>query len=108
MSRQIIFCVEAERHSQSDYVYISETIRRFYKSDPHISYKPVFMGSKSNYNSRKVVKEVNAFISGYRGETQVIYFIDTDRKDTDYEQKREFDNIKQYCRNNGFDFVFFC
>ena len=108
MGRQIIFCVEANRQSQSDYLYISETLKRFYKSDVHISYKPVYMGSKSNYSSRKVVNEVRSLSLGYRGETRVIYFIDTDRIDIDPEQKQLFEKIEQYCQNNGYELVFFC
>ena len=33
MSRQILFCVESNNKARTDYQYIEETLKRFYKVD---------------------------------------------------------------------------
>ena len=54
MSRQILLCVETNSKARTDYQYINETIHRFYVNDPKISYKPIFLESKSMYASNQV------------------------------------------------------
>ena len=66
------------------------------------------MGSKTKYNAKDVVRDIGKRTGAYKGETYVIYFIDTDDYDTSPETKRLYDDIKAYCRANGFEFVFFC
>lgn len=38
----------------------------------------------------------------------VIYFIDLDDYDTNYETKKLFEDIKKYCKTHAYELVFFC
>ncbi len=58
MNRQILFCVESKKKARTDYQYIAETIRRFYKDDRKISYKPIFLDSKTRYKDNGKLKEI--------------------------------------------------
>ncbi len=107
MRKQILFCVETNQKADTDYVYISELIRHFYRDDKKISYKPIYMGSKSKYNDKKIVGKIKQSGKAYSGETHVVYFIDFDRADADQSQENEFKEIRAYCERNGYDFVFF-
>lgn len=108
MSKQILLCVETNAKARTDYQYISETIRRFYVNDPKISYKPIFLESKSMYASPKKQKEIEKYTKAYPGETKVIYFIDTDDFDTNYETEKLLEEIKKYCEMHAYEMVFFC
>lgn len=108
MSKQILLCVEANKQSRTDYQYIEAAIRRFYVNDRKIVYRPVFMGSKTKYNAKDVVRDIEKRIKAYTGETHVIYFIDTDDYNTSPETRRLYEDITAYCRTKGFEFVFFC
>ena len=108
MSRQILLCVETNSKARTDYQYINETIHRFYVNDPKISYKPIFLESKSMYASPKKQKEIGKYIKAYPEDTTVIYFIDLDDYDTNYETKKLFEDIKKYCETHAYELVFFC
>ena len=108
MSKQILLCVEANKQSRTDYQYIQAVIKRFYADDRKIVYRPIFMGSKTKYNAKDVVRDVDKRIKEYSGITHVIYFIDTDDYNTSPETRRLYDDIASYCGANGFDLVFFC
>ena len=110
MSKQILFCVEANKRSRTDYQYIEAVIKRFYTDDKKILYRPVFMGSKTKYNAKDVTREINGRKKLYKdkGDTYVIYFIDTDDYDTSPDTRRLYEDISLYCRSNGHDMVFFC
>lgn len=107
MSRQILLCVETNKTARTDYKYINEAIKKYYINDRKITYKPIFLESKTKYNAKDKVKEINDAIKKYPGETTVIYFIDVDDYDVSSETKALFDNIKKYCEANGYEFVFF-
>ena len=108
MSRQILLCVETNSKARTDYQYINETIHRFYVNDPKISYKPIFLESKSMYASPKKQREIGKYIKAYPEDTTVIYFIDLDDYDTNYETKKLFEDIKKYCETHAYELVFFC
>ena len=78
MSRQILFCVESNNKARTDYQYIEETLKRFYKVDRKIRYRAIYLGSKTKYNAKDKVREINKNIKTFIGETTVIYFIDVD------------------------------
>ena len=107
MNRQILLCVETNKQARTDYKYIVETIRHFYINDRKIKYRPIFLESKTKYNSKDKVKEINNMINMFKGQTNVIYFIDVDDYDVSTETKDLFDKIVKYCKDNGYDFVFF-
>lgn len=107
MSRQILLCVETNSKARTDYQYINETIHRFYVNDPKISYKPIFLESKSMYASPKKQKEIGKYIKVYPEDTTVIYFIDLDDYDTNYETKKLFEDIKNIVKRMHMNWYFF-
>lgn len=107
MSRQILFCVESNNKARTDYQYIEETLKRFYKVDRKIRYRAIYLGSKTKYNAKDKVREINKNIKTFIGETTVIYFIDVDDYDTSYDTKKLYDDIEIYCKKHGYEFVFF-
>lgn len=107
MSRQVLFCVESNSKARTDYQYIESTIKRFYIDDRKIRYRAIYLGSKTKYNAKDKIREINDNIKKFPGETNVIYFIDVDDYDISQETKKLYDEIKKYCDKNGYDFVFF-
>lgn len=107
MSKQVLLCLECNNKSRTDYVYVESTIKRFYNKNS-VNYKPIFLGSKTKYNSKDKLKEIRDRMKLFNGETRVIYFIDVDDYDVSYETKKLYDDIKCFCQNNGYDLVFFC
>lgn len=107
MNRQILFCVESKKKARTDYQYIAETIRRFYKDDRKISYKPIFLDSKTRYKDNGKLKEINRYRKGFPGVTKVIYFIDYDDSDISSQTLKLFNEIRNFCINNDYEFVFF-
>lgn len=110
MSKQLLFCVEANKDSRSDWVYIEETIKHNFLITPDISIKPIFMNGKTNYNKPKVTREIKSKTSQFRknGSTTVIYCIDTDKYDIDPDRARELDEIQEYCNKHNYELVWFC
>lgn len=109
MAIQMILCVETKKSADTDSVYILDTINRWYKIDNSIKISKINMNSKSKYNSKDVVRQIikkkKEFVLG---DTHVIYFIDTDQYDRNPEHEKELKEISSYCKNNGFDLVWFC
>lgn len=67
------------------------------------------MNGKSNYNSTKVAREIKKMTKDYIiGETVVLYCIDTDAYESNADQAKELDVISSYCRNNGYELIWFC
>ncbi len=107
MSKQILLCVETNKKARTDYLYIVATIKKYYIDDRKIIQRPIFLDSKTKYNAKDKVKEINKAIKEFSGETKVIYFIDVDDYNISAETQTLFDNIKHYCKENEYDFVFF-
>lgn len=64
MGLQLILCVETNKKTQSDYIYIKETIEHFYKFDPtQVKISPVYMDGKTHYKEKK--KDINNYIKKY-------------------------------------------
>jgi hypothetical protein len=109
MAVQIILCVETKKSADTDSVYIYETINRWYKIDNKVKLSKVYMNTKSRYNSNDVVRKIAQMKKSFvLGETRVVYFIDTDHYERNAEQARELDEISNYCKDNGYDLVWFC
>ena len=107
MSRQILLCVETNKKARTDYLYIKSVIKKYYQDDKKIIYRPVFMDSKTKYNSKDKVKEIKNKKTAYRGESIVIYFVDVDDYDISSVTKQLFDEIEKYCETMNYDFVYF-
>ena len=109
MYRQLLFCVEADKKSNSDFVYISEILKHFYSYDNNkVSVKCINMGSKYNYNRSKIIKEISSRIRQFRGETNVFICVDTDNIQGKYEDKKKIEEIDDYCKLKGFELIWFC
>jgi len=113
MGLQLIICVETNKKTNSDYIYINATIKFFYKIGlANIKISPVYMDGRGNYSSGKINKRINALINEYKAgsknnESIVIFCFDCDDYDTKPEDKQFLDNAKQYCADNGYRFVWF-
>lgn len=108
MGLQLIFCVETNKQADTDWVYIMEAIRFRYNLPSQINLNKIYMETKSKYDSRKVLGEIEKRTKCYKGETKVIYCIDTDAYESNYEQKQEFEKVKRFCEKNGYDLIWFC
>ena len=112
MGIQLVFVVETDERSRTDYIYINSVLEELYhvRMANNVKLSTVFMGGKRNYNKRKVISRIEALCKGYRnnGETKVIYCFDTDKYDTDPQDKRILNEEENYCRTNGYEFVWFC
>ena len=109
MAIQLIFCVETNKKADTDSIYISELVNYFYELNNQIKINKVYMGTKSKYNSKEVLKEIEKKTKAFvLGETKVIYCIDTDEYEKCIEHQTELNIIKQYCKENGYDMIWFC
>lgn len=57
-----------------------------------------------------MVNAIESNIKKYKaiGETYVIYCFDTDKYDSEPEDKKLLSDEEKYCRDNGYEFVWFC
>lgn len=107
MNKRVLCCVETTKKANTDYQYIRETLRHFYVESSKITIRPIYMESKSKYNSRAVKEQIRRESMNAK-DTNVIYFVDTDDWDISIEDANFLEEIKTYCINNGYDFVYFC
>ena len=105
-NKRILFCVETTRRADTDYGYIQDTIRHYYEESSKIVTRPVYMESKSRYNSRSVQEDIKK--QSGMADTVVIYCIDTDEYDVSDNDRQLLEQIRNYCRKKGYEFVFFC
>ena len=112
MGLQLIFVVEANKKSKTDWIYIKETIDRFYKNDvAHLKLSQVYMDGKNKYLAKE--KEVNSLISQYsvasaNNVTKVIYCFDCDDYDSNPVDKGFLEKTQEFCKANSYEYVWFC
>ena len=58
MIKRLLFCVETTKSANTDYAYILETIRYFYVESRKIVLRPIYMESKTRYNSKAVRENI--------------------------------------------------
>lgn len=107
MSRQLLFCVEADKKSRTDYQYIEAVIKHFFVEDRKIIYRPIFMGGKAKYTSKTVLNEIAKRKKDFNGITDVIYFIDTDNYNSSQQDRRILDDIRKFCVANAYELVYY-
>ena len=56
MAIQLILCVETNKKADTDSKYIFETIRYYYNVDNSVKLSKIYMGTKTKYNSKEVLK----------------------------------------------------
>ena len=110
MGLQLIFCIETRSKKGSDWVYIAQTIDNYYQRDRAIKQSKVPMNGKMGMNSPKVKRKVDQLIREYKsnGESRIIYCVDTDDWKSDPEQQKDWQKIQAFCKNRGYDLVWFC
>lgn len=112
MGLQLIFVVETNSKSKSDWIYIRDTIERFYQYNRnHVKFTPVYMNGKGKYKGKK--GEVDELISQYSStsktnQSKVIYCFDCDDYDVKPEDSEFLEAAKEYCNTNRYDFIWFC
>lgn len=112
MGVQLIFAVESNKKSKSDWIYIKDTIEHFYPYDrAQVKLSPVYMGGKGNYKGKE--KEIARLISQYgsasRGNlSRVIYCFDCDDHNANAEDRSFLTEARRFCEEKGYDFVWFC
>lgn len=109
MAMQLIICVEADKRSGTDNIYIKETLDRFYNIGFDVNINYINMGGKSKYKAKDVTRKINQYKRDFKlGETVVIICVDTDQFEKDINHKREFDDVSLYAAQEGYDLVWFC
>ena len=112
MGLQLIFVVETNKKCKSDWIYIKDTIDRFYQYDQaQVKFSPVYMDGKGKYKNKE--KEISSWISQYvagnkTNQSKVIFCFDCDDYDSKPEDAEFLTNVKQYCAEKGYDFIWFC
>lgn len=112
MGLQLIFAVEADKKSKSDWIYMKDTIDYFYQYDQsQFKFSPVYMNGRGKYKNKE--KEILKLISQYAStsktnRSKVIYCFDCD----DYDRKQAdadfLAEASQYCKEKDYEFVWFC
>ena len=109
---QLVIAVETDDLSQTDDPYYSWVLKAFFPSyvvsgsvsDLVIVYKFVHMGGFGKYKSTKIKNEIRSYLNSFpKGDTYVIYCLDYDNKGND--TKNRLEEIKSYCKNQGYYFV---
>lgn len=109
MAVQLILCVETNKSAATDITYIMEALYKYYVIGNDVKLSKVYMNSKSRYKSKDVLKQIKEYTEMYtHGETRVIYCIDTDSYETDQYHSKELTDISNYCKEKGYDLVWFC
>ena len=106
-----VFVVETNNKCQSDSKYIDRFIKDEFRFDDKLNqFQYVYMGSKSRYNNSEVKRKIKEFTSIKRKDVSVhvIYFIDTDRYDLYPEDEHKNQEIKSFCKEKGYELVWFC
>ncbi len=107
---QVIFVVETSKNKKTDDRYIDKLVKAVYDSSSNdIKFQYVHMGGKTKYNKENVQKDINSFIKQNKdGINHVLYCFDTDRIDNNPEEVKKLQIYENYCKENGYHFVWFC
>ena len=104
MGLQLIFVVETNKKCKSDWIYIKDTIDRFFEYEQaQIKFSPIYMDGKGKYKNKKTGKEITSLISQYAAgnktnQSKVIFCFDCDDYDSKPEDAEFLTNAKRYCQ----------
>ena len=101
---QLIFIVEANKDCRSDFLYISETLRKYYNTLGH-KITPIYLDGKGNYNKNKIKQEININIHKYSGITNVFMCYDIDNLNKPSFNLNKL--IENFCNDNGYHLIWF-
>lgn len=112
---QLIFCVETNKQSNTDFQYIKSLIDKFYEyNNGHILIKPVYLGGKGKYTTRKNLGEINRLIrqfsaSADNSESYVFLCIDCDKYDSNPADRLFLTQAEEYCHSkHNYSLIWFC
>ena len=112
MGMQLIFVMETDSECKTDWIYIKETIEKVYQyNNAQIKLSPVYMAGRGNYKKKE--RRIKELISQYAAtsktnQSKVIYCFDCDEYDRDPNDRNFLNEVKQYCLDQGSEFVWFC
>lgn len=112
MGLQLIFVVETNDKCKSDWIYIKDTIERFFYYDQTmVKLSPVYMNGKGNYKGKE--KQITRLIDQYRvtqkeNRSVVIYCFDCDDYDKKPEDMRFLQEVQRYCEEKHYEMIWFC
>lgn len=107
MGLQLIFVVETNKKCKSDWIYIKDTIDKFYLYDrSNVKLSTVYLDGKTKYTDNGKEKEVEKLLKQYNNastenKSVVIYCFDCDDYDTKPDDKTFLKGIKQFCKNKN-------
>ena len=95
MGLQLIFAVETNKTCKSDWIYIKDTIDRFYKCSANsLKLSTIYMNGKTNY--LKMEKKIEERKNKFSGNSKVIFVIDTDNMSSNPDDLKLFKEIERY------------
>ena len=112
MGVQYIFVVETNSKCKTDWIYIRDTIERFYQwNQPQIKLSVVYMNGKGNYKNKE--KDIRSLSKQYQSagkgnQSKVILCFDCDEYEKDMYDQQFLNDVRQYCRSMNYEFVWFC
>lgn len=112
MGLQLIFVVETKKTCKSDWIYIKDTIDRFFEyNQTQVKLSPVYMDGKGKYKTKE--KEIKSLVNQYAAtsktnQSKVFFCFDCDDYDLENADKEFLKEAKRYCADKGYDFIWFC
>lgn len=113
-SIQLIFCVETNKKSDTDFKYLLSAVRQFYQIGSHVRIDRVYMDGRGNYCVPKVEKQIRTLVNQFQASNRdnvsyAIYCFDCDKYDVKPEDRQFLSEASQYCAKDKFRrFVWFC
>ena len=101
MSKHLIMCIESQKNSDIDKMYVDKVINYIYIINNDVVLTYIEMSGKGNYNKPNIINKINKYLRmSTKNEKYVIYCIDTDNYDTDFSISEQNNKIEQYCKDN--------
>ena len=106
-NRLLLICVETTNKAKTDMAYIDKVLKTLYVIDNETKIDYEYMESKYKYNSKKVQNRINNKLKTFKN-YKVILCVDTDNIDVDQSDAKKVKEIESFCKQNNYDFVWFC
>ena len=108
--KQVILCVETNKQAKTDAGYIDAVIKQHYCINSEIKLQYEYFSGKGKYKAPSTLKNIKKDIEALKDESlsTVIYFIDTDKYDSNPEDQKLNTEIQNFCNQRGYHLVWFC
>ena len=107
--KYLIFCVETDKVSKIDNMYIDQAIKYRYEIGSNIKLIYIYLNGKGNYGSQKIINKINKTIKACNNnESIVIYCLDTDNYDSDPAIQKLNHDIEEFCESRHYFIIWFC